>query len=289
MDRLVSIPPKEVFQNRQLVMRQMAENIGIGFPRSFDRSSNPVHDFHTNDAEIKSAWRKANRLLKEQKIEDDTIRIGLIVGTGAWQTILPELEPHIDMLLFVDNNPSMSEWVRYTQGALKQCQTREEYRRSVYEDLRSPWQDATFREYGMRRAEEDHMGDKHFLYSDANYEKSRNTYLQALASGKAMMPVYIDLADPIQLKRLGNTIGSRGKVTYANFTNVAEHIADVGMQDGNAVSMATTTYPASLRVLPFHDNVVVQYSKSTIRDGPVMLGITAKVATQLDDYFGNAA
>lgn len=281
---------------------QLANNINERFPIVGDQVGRANYR-HSNDLDRMHSWQLAYKMLGDEMVSPGYHRVGLIVGTGGWQSTLPELAPKLDAILFTDINPVILRWISFTSYAMQQCETRKEYTDMVYES-NDEWKNAIKPDYRgwsrdnmEKQLERESFGNFHLLYSDERYSSCRDAYLEAIHLGKQFLPTQIDLTrleDVVDLRKILNDMQS--KIVYVNLTNVADYIVRSGKrnyQTSDEIQNSLGQYRESLLALPLNDTCVIESSRYTsIKRGldtlkcPMMrdpyLGISAYLAREVD-------
>lgn len=284
MDGVDTREPHQIM-DRRVAIGEVVQAIRKDFPYPSRPENRSDHAYYfSNDEKRSVVWPAAVDLLKDQRKSKDKLSVGLIVGSGAWQSILPELEPHIDILLFTDIDPRIHQYVSMSSIFLERSETLADYRKAL-DPLLKEMDRGERLEFDKER---ESLGNFHFLSSDERYTLVRQAYLRAIQNGKQFIPMELDLKDTGKVQKLAQTLKPHSEINYADLTNVAEHIAD--WDSGNIKIAADSyryvpqgtilSYVNSLRELPMNTDAVVQFSQGN----PAQWTVTSSVARGYVDY-----
>lgn len=200
--------------------------------------------------------------LNDGAVESEKTRVGIVVGNGAILSSLPEIPA--DVVIMSDYNPFIHQWTQYTEKALTESGSIEEYMKKVY-DQQNPLYSESYKE-GLEREMAD-LGERHFLSSEDRFQKCK----EALERKKLVMGA-LDLRSVEALRSLAEALTQdNSEITFANLTNVWEHA-------GNSMEQA-------IRNLPFHPEARILFSSRayTERFFPKMMAVCQGLAKYIEN------
>ncbi len=163
----------------------------------------------------------------------------IISGVGAIQTVAPYL--NVDVIVAIDRNTFVLDQIHKMVGTLKECATRNEYfgemqYETFFELMRLEGVDPE----PYFTIEKESFGEKHFLATDVNYDKSR----QALSN----IPILFSQGNFTHrpfIEELSNALRDT-QISYANFTDLGEwypaffqEITALHLADDSVISWST--------------------------------------------------
>jgi len=232
-----------------------------------------------NDADFYESLTAA--VLQTPQPAESKTAIGLIVGNGYIESILPELP--VDAVTLVDNEPDVHAWQRFSGRLLLQSDGVVSYRKGVQADASAFGQDlnriaeknswARINRYHYEQKPWDYpvpilqninlhsIDGYHFLADEDRFKRCQEAYART-----PLTYATADISDSEKMGRIGQSIReANGEITYMNLTNVVEYIISEKRWEG---------YQQALGALPLHDNVFIAYSSCTVMRNDEYAGST---------------
>ncbi len=225
----------------------------------------PVPYLHKDDHNFGNLMDTIQIKLKEQQKKTGSIRLGIVVGTGALLSIAPEID--IDAWLVLDYNAFVLEWSRQTITALRHSQTRSFYEQWVYQNPHA----AETKAKGIDpnewlEIEKQALGKFHFLNSDNRFLRAKHKLTST--------PVLFsqgDLSNREYMEELAQILRSHNtEIAFANLTDILEFAPLIG---------------DVIELLPFKEDAVIAHAT---RFGTTNNHPAARVSIGVEEYKQNA-
>lgn len=244
--------------NMQHLRHQLAN---ISMSKRGELRTKLVPWIYTNDLGFADSLDRISEGISRQK-RNGKSRVGIISGVGALLTVTPYLE--LDCLVSIDRNSFVLDQVFKMVDTIRNAETKEEYLELAQLDelfglMKLEQVDAET----YYHVERESFGDKHFLASDAAYQKSK----RALSDTQVLFSQGNFTHRPY-VRSLGEAL-SDGEIVYANFTDLGEW------------------YPEFFSVIadfPLTPDAVINWSTNKTREGTPQ----SMVSRGLEEYLEQA-